>query len=632
MNPILYTKNSTDFTSNGIGRLSDAVSCIVTEEINGQYELEMRYPITGSHYSDIGINSIIMVRHDDSDDLQPFEVYRITKPINGVVTVNAHHISYRLSNVVTMPFSVSAGANACNNTLQGLKSHAADASDVSMFTFWTDVHTLGTYNQTSPASLRQRLGGVEGSVLDQFGGEYEFDNFAVKLHQMRGNQNTGYTLKYGKNITDIEQEEELSNVITGVVPFWTNIDGDRTVTLTEKVVYSSYADRYPYHLTIPLDLSDQWENEPTEAALRTAAQAYVNKTSLGLPKVSITVSFIALWQTEEYKDIAPLEAVSLGDAVMVYFETLGIEAQARVMGVEYDVLAERYLEIQIGSLRSTLARTLNDQEAKTVASIDAARQYAHEASNNATKWLTSNGGYVVAIKNTDGSWQKLAISDRTNPFDPNAQVLLLTQNGLGFSKTGANGYFYQGWTCDGQLLIGTPANGSSMGYAPSIKIYNGGTQIGKWDKDGIDVGKGSIKGANVILGGNNNANGYLQILNASNGQIGLWNNAGLTANGTYGAAKINEGRIDLTPASDKNGVQINRHYSGGWRYFAMDETRLYIDWRDSNVFIDVEWNKVIDVADSLWEHIFALETISDLSNYDTALKEVAEYWQEHGGW
>ena len=597
MNPILFDKNSTDFTTNGIGRLSDAVSCVVTEEINGQYEMELRYPITGAHYSEIGINSIIMTRHEDSDDLQPFEVYRITKPINGIVTINAHHISYRLSMVVCMPFSVSAGANACNDTLQGLKSHAV-GSDVNIFTFWTDVHTLGTYDQTSPASIRQRLGGVEGSVLDQFGGEYEWDKFDVKLHQTRGNQNTGYTLKYGKNITDIEQEEELSNVITGVVPYWTNTDRTETVTLTEKVVYSQYADRYPYHLTVPLDLSDKWENKPTEATLRTAAQAYVNKLSLGLPKVSISVSFVALWQTEEYKDIAPLERVSLGDAVMVYFESLGIEAQARVMSVEYDVLAERYREIQIGSLRSTLARTLSDQEAKTVQSIEAARDYAYEASNNATKWLTANGGYVVAIKNQDGSWQKLAVSDRPNPFDPAAQVLLLTQNGLGFSKTGANGYFYQGFTCDGQLLIGTPAGGAGMGYAPAIKIHSGGTQIGKWDKDGIDVGKGAIKGANITLGGNGNANGWMHILNASGQRIGSWDNSGanitgsLHTNDSGGRCDIENGVINLTTTvSDRRMISMQK----GDDYISINPTTVY--WTDGNISYTKTWKNLFEMLD-----------------------------------
>lgn len=597
MKPILFDKNSTDFTTNGIGRLSSAVFCVVTDEINGQYELIMRYPITGAHYSDIGINSIIVTKHEDSDDLQPFEVYRISKPINGIVTVNAHHISYRLSKVVCMPFSVSAGANACNDTLQGLKSHAV-GSDVDIFTFWTDVQTLGTYNQTSPASLRQRLGGVEGSVLDQFGGEYEFDKFTVKLHQIRGNQNTGYTLKYGKNITDIEQEEELSNVITGVVPYWTNTDRTETVTLTEKVVYSQYADRYPYHLTVPLDLSDKWENKPTEATLRTAAQAYVNKLSLGLPKVSISVSFIALWQTEEYKDIAPLERVSLGDAVMVYFEPLGIEAQARVMGVEYDVLAERYREIQIGSLRSTLARTLSDQEAKTVQSIEAAKDYAYEASNNATKWLTANGGYVVAIKNQDGSWQKLAAADRPNPFDPSAQVILLTQNGLGFSKTGANGYFYQGWTCDGQLMIGTPAGGAGMGYAPAIKIHSGGTQIGKWDEDGIDVGKGAIKGANITLGGAGNANGWMHILNSSGQQIGSWDNSGANITGSLhtqdegGSCDIENGVINLTTTvSDRRMINMKR----GNYEISINPSTIY--WTDGNIAFTKTWKNLFEMLD-----------------------------------
>lgn len=574
MNPILFAKNSTTFTTNGIGRLSSAVSCVVSEELNGQYEMVMRYPVTGAHYSDIGINSIIMVRHEDSDDLQPFEVYQITKPINGIVEIDARHISYRLSHMVSMPFSVSAGANACNDTLQGLKSHAAD-TDINVFSFWTDVHTLGTYNQTSPESIRKRLGGVEGSVLDQFGGEYEWDGFTVKLHQMRGNQNTGYTLKYGKNITDIEQEEELSNVITGVVPYWTNIDEDQTVTLTEKVVYSDYASRYPYHLTVPLDLSEKWDDAPTESALRTAAQAYVNKSSLGVPKVSITVSFVALWQTEEYKDIAPLERVKLGDAVTVYFETLDIEAQARVVGVEYDVLAERYAEIQIGAIRSNLARTLSDQEARTIQSIDAAKDYAYEASNNATKWLTSNGGYVVAIKNTDGSWQKLAISDRTNPFDSHAQVLLLTQNGLGFSKTGANGYFYQGWTCDGQLLIGTPTSGASMGYAPSIKIFNGGTKIGHWDKDGIDVGKGAIKGANITLGGSGNADGWMHINNSSGTQIGRWDNSGLRVNDNHGNCDITNGTISLT--SDTSRSLISMDDSDSDSYTSFSASTIYSD-------------------------------------------------------
>lgn len=567
MKPILFPKNATTFTTNGIGRLSDAVSCIVTEELNGQYELEMRYPVDGKYFSEIGMNSIIMSAHEDSDDMQPFEVYKITKPINGIVIIYAHHISYRLSHCVAMPFAVSSGANACANTLAGLKSNAAVSGDVSLFSFWTDVHTVGTYNQAVPASIKSRLGGVEGSVLDQFGGEYEWDGFNVKLHVQRGSANTGFILKYGKNITDIEQEEELSNVITGVVPYWANMDGTDKLTLTEKVIYSPYVGNYPYHLTVPLDLSDQWQEKPSEATLRSAAQAYVNKSSLGVPKVSIKLSFVALWQTEEYKDIAPLEQVKMGDAVKVYFETLEIEAQARVVGTKYNVLVDRYDEVQIGSIRSTLAQTLNDQEAKTIQTIEATKQqvsiYADDIVNKATAWLTSAGGYVIAIKNTDGSWKELIFSNMTDPYDANAKILRVNNNGIGFSQHGMNGLFTNAWTIDGNLVA---------------DFIHGGT---------------------LTLGGNNNGNGVLSFVDANSHEIiridrtgayfyvwtyasgswtktniGSWTPSGLTL--TKGA--INLGlRTDVSPNRYKFSVTdtgVMHAESGNIGGFTITDSRL----------------------------------------------------------
>lgn len=557
MKPILFPKNATTFTTNGIGRLSDAVSCIVTEELNGQYELEMRYPVDGKYFSEIGMNSIIMSAHEDSDDMQPFEVYKITKPINGIVIIYAHHISYRLSHCVAMPFAVSSGANACANTLAGLKSNAAVSGDVSLFSFWTDVHTVGTYNQAVPASIKSRLGGVEGSVLDQFGGEYEWDGFNVKLHVQRGSANTGFILKYGKNITDIEQEEELSNVITGVVPFWTKQDGDDTLyaDLPEKVIYSQYAGNYPYHLTQPLDLSDQWENQPSEATLRSAAQAYVNSAKLGIPKVSITVSFVALWQTEEYKEIAPLERVKMGDTVTVYFESLGIEAFARVVATKYNVLLERYDEVQIGSARSTLAQVLNDQRADTINSIENTKQYANEAANNATKWLTATGGYVTAVKSQDGHWEKLVIANVSDPTRNDAKGILLSQNGLGFFLNGMNSTFYQGWTCDGKLLIGTPtAGGIITKYAPAIEIYKAGSLVGQWNENGILIKSGVFQLGNKTSLTDANSGVYI-----SSGGIALGANSTFLVTNA-GVLTMKNGTIQLgnkTSLSDANtGVYI----------------------------------------------------------------------------
>ena len=191
MKPILFTENSTDFTTNGIGRLSDAISCVVDEERNGQFELQMVYPESGVHFSDIGIRKIIVAKPSASGLLQPFRIYKITKPINSKVTISAQHISYDLTKNVAMPFEVTASGSACGTVLQQLKSNAVESCP---FTFWTDVTTVASYTQKAPASIRSRLGGSEGSVLDQFGGEYEWDNFNVRLHRDRGVV-TGVTLR-----------------------------------------------------------------------------------------------------------------------------------------------------------------------------------------------------------------------------------------------------------------------------------------------------------------------------------------------------------------------------------------------------------------------------------------------------
>lgn len=455
MTPILFTENSTVFTSNGIGRLSDAISCKVEEERNGIYELEMQYPMSGQHYSDIVIRNIIVAKPSANASLQAFRIYKVSRPINGKVTVYAQHISYDLTKNTCMPFSVSASSSACNTVLQGLKSNAVESC---LFTFWTDVTTVASYSQIIPASIRQRLGGIEGSVLDQFGGEYEWDNYTVKLHRQRGAERD-ITLRYGKNITDIQQEENISETITGVVPYWINVDGTDSRTLPEKAVYSSHASAYSTRLTAPLDLSQEWEEKPTEVQLRTAAQVYVNRSGFGIPKVSVQVSFVNLADTEEYKDILPLENVNLCDIIKVQFEKLGIDTTAEIVKTTYDVLKEKYISVEIGELRSNFASTINQLDADTALAISntgktvfaQAGSAAQDAVNNATAWLTGSNGYVVAIKNADGSWKELLFMD-TNDVQTARNVLRMNENGIGFSRNGVGGPYTNAWTIDGNLV------------------------------------------------------------------------------------------------------------------------------------------------------------------------------------
>lgn len=460
MIPILFSENSTVFTSNGIGRLSDAISCVVTEERNGQYELQMVYPSTGKHFEDINLRAIIVAKPSTGTDNQPFRIYNISKPIDGKVTINAQHISYDLTKNVCMPFSVSASSSACYQVLQNLKSYAVETCP---FNFSTDVVTVASYDQKAPASIRSRLGGTEGSVLDQFHGEYEWDVYDVKFWANRG-QTKNIPLRYGKNITDIKQEAEISQTITGIVPYWMDNEGNNLVTLPERVVYSPNASAYSQKLTVPMDFSADFEEQPTEATLRTHAQAYVNQSGIGVPKVSIDVSFVNLADTEEYKDLIALQAVNLCDTIPVQFEPLGIDTTAKIVKTEYDVLAEKYKKITVGSLRSNLASTINEQNNSIVTETSAKFQKVGSEIDNATAWLTSSGGYVVAVKNNDGSWKELLFLD-TNDVGTATNVLRINENGIGFSSSGVSGPYTQAWTLDGRLVIG----GTNV---PSITVYD----------------------------------------------------------------------------------------------------------------------------------------------------------------
>lgn len=510
MKPILFSEASTTFTTNGIGRLTDAISCTVTEERNGSYELDMVYPVTGQHYSDIGQRKIIVAQPSIDSGLQPFRIYKVTKPLNGKVKVYAQHLSYDLSKNVAMPFSVVASSSACADALAGLKTNAVETCP---FNFETDVTTNASYTQKAPATIRSRLGGVEGSILDQFGGEYEFDEYDVILHSDRGSDN-GVTLRYGKNITDINQEENIANTITGIVPFWSSVDGNTVVTLPEKAVYSPNASLYSQNLTVAVDFSDKYEEPPTVETLRTAAQIYVNHSDIGIPKVSINVSFIDLRGTEGIEDALELETVHLCDTVTVQFVPLGIDSKAKVVKCVYDVLAERYNEITIGSIRSSLATTINDQNNNVIEMIDRKSSEVGQAINEATKWLTSAGGWVIAIKNTDGTWKELVFSNNIDPYANNAKILRINNNGIGFSQTGMNGTFTNAWTIDGNLIAdfihgGTLTLGGQNNGNGVLQIVKPNEQdpsqmdvIGRWDNTGISVVGGSITGTTIMWGTN----------------------------------------------------------------------------------------------------------------------------------
>ena len=407
MKPILFAANATTFTSNGLGAL-DPTSCVVTEERNGQYELECVVPVDSDHFSDLHNNMILVVIPGDGMSVHPtsqrqaFRIYHITEPLNGLVTINARHISYDLSYNTVMPFT----ATGIQTAFSGI---VANMVETNLFSFNTDKTTGANFKVSVPQTARQLLGGQQGSILDVYGGEYQWDNWTVDLWGQRGTD-SDVTLRYGKNITDISQEENLENVVTGIVPFWAG--EDQTVTLPEKSVDSAYASQYPYKRTVPVDFSSDWEETPTESQLRNRAQTYITANKIGVPKVSIKVSFVALWQTEEYKSVAPLERVHLCDTVGVVFEKYGINTRAEVIKTEWDCLSERYLSIELGEAHSSFARTLVDMNDQTNVAVQNTKTDLQNAIERATAALTGvNGGHIRWVLDSNNEPQEMLIMD-----------------------------------------------------------------------------------------------------------------------------------------------------------------------------------------------------------------------------
>ena len=382
MIPCLYDSRETKFNHNGIGKLADAQSCTVTEKRNGSYELKLICPADGIHAEMLEEGNIILAKPSDTMQPQPFRIYKITTPIDGKLEVQARHISYQLNFITVSPFSVSG----CAGAVQGLKSHAA--SDCP-FSVWTDVASSAMFTVSVPASFRNCLGGMDGSVLDTFGGEFEWDRYTVKFHRARGADHNVHIV-YGKNLTDFKMEKSIENTITGVHPYWVDNETQAVMELPEKVVMVSRKS-VPYQKITVLDCTSAFQEKPSEAALREYAQDYIDTTSLTEPEVDIKIDFIQLWNTPGYEDVVQAEQVSLCDTVHVYISKLGIEASSKVTETEYDSLLERYNSITLSN------STVNSRNSSLTSSLNSIRNTATAAYDTAVRVETAVGEQMGGI-------------------------------------------------------------------------------------------------------------------------------------------------------------------------------------------------------------------------------------------
>lgn len=467
MIPILYGRNEKRFRSNGICRLIDCVSCVVTEERNGTYECELEYPITGKDYDKIQEGCIIYTTHDHTKSPQPFDIYKRSAPIDGIVTFYASHISYRLNSIILEPFE----AVSCAQALSFFASHSVNDNP---FTFWTDKDVSGTYSVDVPSNVREKLCGEQGSILDVYGtGEYEFDKWDVKLYVNRG-QDTSVSIRYGKNLVDITNEVDTSGIYNAVAPFWKNSETGDVVTLPEYYLYESSAplnmdvwtEQHGDIITeedsvniefgvqtpqiIALDLSEEFEEQPTVEELRDKAAARLANSGAWLPRQNIELDFVNLSDTYEYSGKG-IERLNLCDTTEVIYTELGVNVRQKVIKTVYNSLLEKYDSMELGSARQTFAEALESVLTGYVAENYSRKSAMVSAIERATNLITGGLGGHVIIGMADGTPNEILIMD-TEDKATAVKVLRINQNGIGFSSHGYGGPFDTAWTLDGHFV------------------------------------------------------------------------------------------------------------------------------------------------------------------------------------
>lgn len=454
MTPILLSDPDTR-----VAFLKDAIKCEVTEARNGIYELVLEYPVSGKYFKDIAVEKYIKAKPNIKGKFQLFRIYSVSKPILGTVTVNGEHISYKLSHYpiktlapskTTALAAIDRVLSAANENINGPHKFSADFCNI------TTVAQFGA----ELCSARAALGGIRGSVLDCFGGEYEFDNFKVKLHKSRG-VNKGVSIRYGKNMTDMKLTLSVENSYTGIFPYFT--DNDKTTTLTEGTIHVDNHSGIDERI-LTMDFTSYFDDgeEKNETTLRAHVLEYLENNDINAVDGSMTVSMIDLSKSAHSGYVTVLETVSLCDTVKVINTLMDVSVTMKVVKTVYDAIGEKYVSLELGTPSSNFAdvikqtqRTADEalKRASQVPDTSAIEQKFQDELDDMTKKITgASGGHVVL--NPSKNPQELLLLCDSDKLETARKLYRWNSAGLSYSPNGYNGPYTAAFLGDdGKLII-----------------------------------------------------------------------------------------------------------------------------------------------------------------------------------
>ncbi|MGH1757315.1 phage tail spike protein [Enterococcus hirae] len=447
---VLYGKKNNDWNSLGLGPLTEAINPLVTREKNGIYDLTFQYPVNGKLFNELKVGRWVTANAGPTlvARKQKFEIAQITKPKNGIVTVYCEHYRYKLlRSILTMGMkyeNISA-----QTALNYLKERMQPKGD---FSFYSNVNTKSSIDFTDPSKFKnaqEALGGVTGSILDNFGGEYLFDNNQVKLLAEAGKK-TNVVIAYGKNLTDITQEESIENTYTSVYGWSKKGTGDEEEILTLPEIYidSDYVNNYTERRIQMVDFSDK---EPKDVnALRSMVKSYIKSNKVGIPKVSIKASYVDLASSVMDNQLKNLEEIDLCDWATITFNQLKINTSAQIIKTVWNVSLDRYESIELGESRTDFSKVM-DESKEEIKQVTNKINWLEQAQQEASDIIKNPGKGHVVIYPSLADPQEFLIMD-TIDIKTAKKVWRWNVGGLGFSSTGYNGSYNLAMTNNGAIV------------------------------------------------------------------------------------------------------------------------------------------------------------------------------------
>lgn len=379
--PILYDKRAQSFDNMGLGALSDCLKCNVTREINGEYELTMDYPVEGVHFNEIELESLIAAKVPDKDNWQLFKVYSMSEPIDLTVTIDCEHITYLTGDIPLKPFS-NEGAQGIDHILEAMCPNgiAIPEGVTSPFYFRDELDgDTSIYTLTEPTSMREVMGTEEGMLLgmEAFKDcEWDYDNFDIVLkHSLGTDKSDSIHYVYGKNVSDLSQDQSLTNTVTAIYPYvHAETDDGKPVNVIGSVRYGEGFENFAHQRIVPVNVEsyftdeekDRWQKDahgikmPTVEDVNSKAEDAIKDFDfVCCPEVTIRVNPVDLTGIAGYEEVAEnLKQVQLGDTITVVFDAYNIEKKSRIVRVVYNVLDECNDSVEVGDPSPNLAATL----------------------------------------------------------------------------------------------------------------------------------------------------------------------------------------------------------------------------------------------------------------------------------